>query len=72
MASDLDDLARALTALGCPPGKSPEMAAQLDRRAGQLAERTGRSHDEALTHLLRLMAGGWAAQNAAAAGSFPS
>lgn len=72
MASDLDELARALTALGCPPGKSPEMAAQLDRRAQQLSERTGRSHDQALTHLLRLMAGGWAAQSAAAAGTAPS
>ncbi len=72
MASDLDDLARALTALGCPPGKSPEMAAQLDRRARQLSEQTGRSHDQALTHLLRLMAGGWAAQAAAAGGSSPS
>lgn len=72
MATDLDELACALIALGCPATRSQEMAAQLDRRAQQLSERTGRSHDQALTHLLRLMAGGWAAQNAAAAGSFPS
>jgi hypothetical protein len=38
------------------------MAAQLDKRAHQLAAETGRSHDEALVHLVKLMAGGWAAQ----------
>jgi len=62
MPTDLDDLAQALTALGCPEGKSRQMAEQLDRRARQLAETTGRSFDEAMSHLLRLMAGGWAAR----------
>jgi hypothetical protein len=38
------------------------MAAQLDKRAHQLAAETGHSHDEALIHLVKLMAGGWAAQ----------
>lgn len=59
---DLDQLAQTLTALGCPPEKCVEMAAQLNRRAGQLADRKGRTHQEALVHLLGLMAGGWAAQ----------
>ena len=62
MAIALDALAQALQALGCPAEKSAEMAAQLDKRAHQLAETKGRPYDEALAHLLRLMAGGWAAQ----------
>ena len=59
---DLEQLALALTALGCPAEKSREMAAQLDRRARQLAEQKGRSYEEAMTHLLQLMQQGWAAQ----------
>lgn len=51
-----------LEALGCPPRKSLEMAAQLDKRAQQLAEQKHRSYDEALRHLLGLMRQGWAAQ----------
>lgn len=38
------------------------MAAQLDRRARQLAEQRDRSYEEALAHLLSLMRQGWAAQ----------
>ncbi len=56
-------LPAALAALGCPAEKCDEMAQQLDRRARQLSAETGRSHDEALVHLLKLMAGGWAAQS---------
>jgi hypothetical protein len=37
------------------------MAAQLDKRARQLAEQKGRPYDEALQHLLALMRQGWAA-----------
>jgi hypothetical protein len=59
---DLDQLAQALVALGCPPEKSAEMAAQLDKRARQLAAAKGRSYEEALTHLLGLMQQGWAAK----------
>ena len=55
------ELAKALTALGCPAEKSAEMAAQLDKRARQLAEQKGRSYDDALKHLLNLMRRGWAA-----------
>lgn len=62
MATELDELAQALAALGCPADKSADMAAQLDRRAVQLAAKTGRTYDESLSHLLRLMAGGWAAR----------
>jgi hypothetical protein len=38
------------------------MAAQLDKRARQLADEKSRSYDEALQHLLTLMRQGWAAQ----------
>jgi hypothetical protein len=59
---ELAELETLLAALGCPPGKSAEMAAQLDRRARQLALRNNRSYEEALGHLLDLMRQGWAAQ----------
>lgn len=59
---EIPELAKVLTALGCPPEKSAEMATQLDKRAKQLAEQKGRSYDEALQHLLALMKQGWAAQ----------
>ncbi len=57
----LDELAGVLTGMGCPPEKSAEMAAQLDKRARQLAEQKGRSYEDALAHLLELMRQGWAA-----------
>ena len=63
MNTNPDPLAAALVALGCPAEKSTAMAAQLDKRARQLAEQKGRSYDEALAHLLALMKQGWAAQN---------
>ena len=56
------ELAPVLEALGCPPRKSLEMAAQLDKRAQQLADQKHRSYDEALRHLLSLMRQGWAAK----------
>lgn len=59
---DLDQLAEVLRGLGCPPEKCAEMAAQLDKRARQLAEQNQRSHADALAHLLRLMSQGWAAR----------
>jgi hypothetical protein len=59
---EVSELAKALVALGCPAEKSAEMAAQLDKRARQLAEQKGRTYDEALQHLLTLMRQGWAAQ----------
>jgi hypothetical protein len=58
---EISELTKVLVALGCPSEKSVEMAAQLDKRARQLAEQKGRSHEEALQHLLNLMKQGWAA-----------
>lgn len=58
----LEAIAAALVVLGCPEATSAAMAAQLDKRAAQLAAERGWSHGDALAHLLRLMAGGWAAQ----------
>ena len=58
---EISELAAVLTALGCPSEKSAEMAAQLDKRARQLARQKGRSYEEALQHLLGLMKQGWAA-----------
>ncbi len=57
-----DALAGALVRLGCPVEKSAAMAAQLDKRARQLARQKGRTYEEALAHLLKLMQQGWAAK----------
>ena len=46
---DLAPLAQLLAQMGCPPDRVDEMAVQLNRRALQLAEGTGRTHAEALT-----------------------
>jgi hypothetical protein len=59
---EISELAKALVALGCPAEKSAEMAAQLDKRAHQLAEQKGRTYDDALKHLLNLMRQGWSAK----------
>jgi hypothetical protein len=59
---DLDQLAALLKNLGCPAERAGEMAAQLEKRAGQLSATTGRTHEEALSHLLNLMKQGWAAK----------
>jgi hypothetical protein len=59
---DLHQLAAALVGLGCPRERSLEMASQLDKRARQLAEQKGRTHDAALAHLLSLMRQGWSAK----------
>ncbi len=62
MNQDLAKLAEVLAALGCPPERTPEMAAQLDKRARQLAAEKGRSYEDAMAHLLTLMRQGWAAK----------
>jgi hypothetical protein len=59
---EASELAKVLVALGCPAEKSADMAAQLDKRARQLAEAKGRTYEEALAHLLGMMRQGWAAQ----------
>jgi hypothetical protein len=58
---EVAQLAEVLIALGCPREKSLEMAAQLDKRAQQLATEKNRPYDDALAHLLGLMRQGWAA-----------
>ena len=58
---EISELAKLLTALGCPSEKSAGMATQLDKRARQLAAEKGHSYEEALQHLLTLMKQGWAA-----------
>jgi hypothetical protein len=58
---EITELEKLLTALGCPPEKSAELAGQLDKRARQLAAQKGRTYEEALQHLLTLMKHGWAA-----------
>jgi hypothetical protein len=58
----LEELAAVLAGMGCPPEKSAEMAAQIDKRARQLAGQKGRSYEDALAHLLELMRQGWAAK----------
>ena len=63
-ATELQQLAELLVTLGCPADKSVDMAAQLDKRAAQLAAAKGRTHSEALAHLLSLMKQGWAANKA--------
>jgi hypothetical protein len=60
---DLNELSAVLVGMGCPQRKSAEMAAQLDKRARQLAEQNGRSYEDALAHLLGLMRQGWAAKD---------
>jgi hypothetical protein len=58
----LTELAEVLVRLGCPREKAGEMAGQLDKRARQLAAEKGRTYEEAIEHLLKLMAQGWAAR----------
>lgn len=59
---ELNELAKVLVQMGCPERKSAEMAAQLDKRARQLAALQQRPYEDALMHLLGLMRQGWAAQ----------
>lgn len=60
----VEEIAGALVELGCPADRSPQMAAQLDKRARQLAGERAWTYEQSLAHLLRLMAGGWAAPGA--------
>lgn len=60
--NDNADLAKLLTAMGCPEAKAGEMAAQLAKRSGQLAVERNIPHNEAKAHLLSLMRQGWAAK----------
>ena len=53
--SEQATLEQALMQFGVPAEKTPEMAAQLDKRAHQLAAEDDRTHEQALIHLLKLM-----------------
>lgn len=59
---NLPQIKTALRALGCPEERLNEMAAQLDKRARQLAEKKERTYEDALLHLLHLMKQGWSAK----------
>jgi hypothetical protein len=59
---ETSELAKVLVALGCPSEKSGAMAAQLDKRARQLAAQKGRTYEESMQHLLGLMRQGWPAK----------
>ena len=48
-------LEKALQQFGGPAGKAPTMAAQLDKRAQQLAVAEDHTYEQALMHLLQLM-----------------
>lgn len=52
---ELHELAQALSALGLPGDKTEALAAQLDKRARQLAAQRGGTYEEALLHLLKLL-----------------
>jgi hypothetical protein len=58
---EISELAKILVALGCPSDKSADMAAQLDKRARQLAAEKQQTYEQSMTHLLTLMKQGWAA-----------
>jgi len=60
--AELAQLAQALVAVGCPSEKAGEMAAQLDKRARQIAVERNQSYEQALAHLLALMRQGWSAK----------
>lgn len=59
---ELTQLAILLKQFGCPESRIETMAAQLDKRARQLAKEKGKTYQEALVHLLGLMRKGWAAK----------
>jgi len=52
---NIDDIAGLLVRLGCPASKAPQMAAQLSKRAEQLAAQKGRAYEDALLHLLKIV-----------------
>lgn len=60
-----EQIAGVLTRLGSPADKAKTMAAQLAKRAAQLAEQKNRPYEEALAHLLKItvQAGGFAEES---------
>jgi len=59
---NLTEIVALLVEMALQAEKSVEMAAQLDKRARQLTERTGKTREQAIAHLLGLMTQGWAAK----------
>ena len=60
--NEQEQLAQLCTRLGAPPGQASVMAAQLLKRADQLAIARGRPRGEMLEHLLRLLVKGSAGE----------
>lgn len=60
--NEQQQLTRLCERLGAPPAQAATMAAQLLKRADQLATERGRPREETLEHLLRLMVKGRAGE----------
>ncbi len=60
--SEAEQLAQLCARLGAPPAQAAAMAAQLLKRADQLAIERGRPREEMLGHLLRLVVKGSAGE----------
>lgn len=60
--SEAEQLAQLCACLGAPPSQAAVMAAQLLKRADQLAAERGRPREEMLEHLLRLVVKGSAGE----------
>jgi hypothetical protein len=60
--SEAEQLARLCARLGAPPAQAAVMAAQLLKRAEQLALERARPREEMLEHLLRLVVKGSAGE----------
>ena len=58
----IPEIAQLLEKLGCPAAQCSAMASQLDKRARMDAEKKGITYEDALMHLIGLIAQGWAAQ----------
>ena len=56
--NEQDQLTQLCEKLGAPPAQAAVMAAQLLKRADQLATERGRPREETLRHLLRLLVQG--------------
>ncbi len=56
------ELETFLGSLGIPSGNTAAMAAQLEKRAHQLAEKRSQTYEQSLEHLIFLMKQGWAAK----------
>jgi hypothetical protein len=60
--NELDQLTEVCQRLGAPAAQARTMAAQLLKRAGQIAAERGMSREAALSHLLNLLVKGRAGE----------